>query len=252
MYRLQSVGADPEGFALHPEAQYVPAVVFMADGKGEAPVHADCCCVEMVVPYAMNRTDFVTNVLTMRDEVRAMLDGYGMTPVWKTTAPMNPEFLGDHRTNQAGCDPDTNVYTGTASRPRDFPGSDRYAGGHVHVGYEGSKDSDGLKNVTKAFEILHGTVGALLDEDTKRRQMYGAAGAVRPKEYGVEIRSPSNWWVTSVSRIEFTYECVRKAVEEWHTLVDKVSDAVIQDVLNNRNLREARNIINALKLEVVQ
>ena len=44
---------------------------------------------------------------------------------------------------------------------------------------------------------MHITLPSLLldPNGAKRRKFYGGAGSYRPKSYGVECRSPSNFWV---------------------------------------------------------
>ena len=52
------------------------------------------------------------------------------------------------------------------------------------------------------------------DENTERRSLYGKAGACRIKDYGVEYRVLSNFWVTTRDR--------RLAV--WNRMVQAIAD----------------------------
>ncbi len=47
------------------------------------------------------------------------------------------------------------------------------------------------------MDAVLGIPAILLDDGLLRKQLYGKAGAFRPKEYGVEYRSLSNFWVFS-------------------------------------------------------
>lgn len=90
-------------------------------------------------------------------------------------------------------------------------GNLRFCGGHIHFGWQGSclgwnKNSE---LVTDEEEVLKKLFWASLcdiflwipsyfeDHDDVRRQYYGKPGKVRYKEYGVEYRSLSNYFVAS-------------------------------------------------------
>lgn len=90
-------------------------------------------------------------------------------------------------------------------------GNLRFCGGHIHFGWQGASigwDKPSEK-VTDEEEIMKKLFWASLcdiflwipshfeDTDDIRRQYYGKPGKVRYKEYGVEYRSLSNYFVAS-------------------------------------------------------
>jgi hypothetical protein len=48
----------------------------------------------------------------------------------------------------------------------------------------------------------------LWDSDKKRRELYGALGAYRPKSYGVEYRVLSNAWLESKEKMDIVYDVI--------------------------------------------
>lgn len=101
-----------------------------------------------------------------------------------------------------GCSSDINVLT-TRINPVPVPRKGlRTAGGHVHVGFI---DHMGLESehckVEKRQEVgilcdyLLGLPSLMEDDNDLRRSLYGKAGAIRNKEYGIEYRTLSNYWL---------------------------------------------------------
>lgn len=140
-----------------------------------------------------------------------------------------------------GCAPSLNAYSGGESKitvdPRVFRG--RSAGGHIHIGnayqnylnnpqyreqyraaYEITKDPNNMWAVAHRLEkalksseimvpvldIVVGNTCVLIDRDPsniERRKVYGKAGEHRIKEYGIEYRVLSNFWLRSYQLVSF-------------------------------------------------
>lgn len=135
------------------------------------------------------------------------------------------------------CDPDYNVYTLEANTPPNSEGTLRSAGGHIHIGYENPEFVNNLK-IVRAMDLFLGIPSILLDKDTRRKQMYGKAGAYREKPYGVEYRVLSNFWIASQETVNWAVRQAKKAVEfaaeeDW---LDDETSASIQLAINNQDL----------------
>jgi hypothetical protein len=131
-----------------------------------------------------------------------------------------------------GCAPSTNVYNEGKSKtsvigvdPKKYRG--RSAGGHVHLGIhswysyddaEQTRVKNNLKNVEVLVPILDIVVGntcVLLDRaesNKERRKVYGRAGEYRLKDYGIEYRTLSNFWLRSCQLTSFVFSLSRLAV----------------------------------------
>jgi hypothetical protein len=98
-------------------------------------------------------------------------------------------------------------------------------------------------------EFLLGIPSVLLDDDTRRRSMYGAAGAIRIKAYGVEYRVLSNFWVENASLQRWVFENASLCVDmESHleAYLDQFSEDVVQECINNSDVELAKHIVDAL------
>ncbi|MOA06442.1 hypothetical protein D3C78_1260750 [compost metagenome] len=122
---------------------------------------------------------------------------------------------------ELGCDPDFNAWENGAPNPRpDGAVNFRTGAGHVHIGWGTDfdiNDPDHLEAcimLTKQLDYYLGIGSLLYDKDTKRRTLYGAAGAFRPKSYGVEYRVLSNAWLQSEELMAWVFNTVQKAFSD--------------------------------------
>jgi hypothetical protein len=97
----------------------------------------------------------------------------------------------------------------------------RSAGGHVHVGVNPSEITrvhEDIDNVAKVMDYIVGNTCVLLDRhegNVERRKNYGRAGEYRLKEYGLEYRTPSNFWLRHYVVYSFVFGLVRYAYNVW-------------------------------------
>lgn len=120
---------------------------------------------------------------------------------------------------ELGCDPDFNAYTGDVNpRPEGEAVNFRTASGHIHIGWGADipvDHPDHMEICCEFIKYMDATVGlfmTIIDDDPRRRILYGKAGAFRPKPYGVEYRTPSNLWLASLSRRQTIFELTQAAV----------------------------------------
>lgn len=120
-----------------------------------------------------------------------------------------------------GCAPSDNIYTHEKStitvNPKKY--RKRSAGGHIHLGSNSSAQvTKALKDVGEMvymLDIIVGNTCVLLDRNpnnVERRKVYGRAGEHRPKEYGLEYRTLSNFWLQSYQLMSFVTGLARMAV----------------------------------------
>ena len=219
-----TLGADPELFVT--QKGKFRSAYGLIPGTKKDPFKVDCGAVqrdgmaaEFNIDPVDNEDDWVKNITTVMDQLKAMVPKheFALVPSCK--------FHGSHFKNQPdeakelGCDPDFNAYTLETNPRPDNNTTLRTAAGHVHVGFcEGAdvtspEHMQRCATLVKQLDCYLGLPSLLWDNDTKRRSMYGKAGAFRPKPYGVEYRVLSNAWLKNEKLMRLVFKYSNLAVE---------------------------------------
>lgn len=127
---------------------------------------------------------------------------------------------------ELGCHPDFNAWDGTVNPPPNMEKDPylRTAAGHLHIGW--TKDADmtdpqHIMNCRDLVQQLDWFIGAwtiAMEADNTRRSLYGKAGACRYKEYGVEYRVPSNFWIVDRDKRLMIWNRMQEAVNKMSKL----------------------------------
>lgn len=118
---------------------------------------------------------------------------------------------------ELGCDPDYCAYTGKPNPRPDGEVTFRTASGHIHVGWGADIPVEHPEHIEiccdfiKSMDAHVGLFMTIIESDPRRRELYGKAGAFRPKPYGVEYRTPSNEWLLSVAYRRVIYDLTQRA-----------------------------------------
>lgn len=145
-----------------------------------------------------------------------------------------------------GCDPDYNAYT-NSKNPK--PCSDnkylRSCGGHIMLGYTGVSEELNIE-IIKRLDLYLGLPSVILDPDTERRQLYGKAGCFRHKDFGVEYRTLSNYWLQSPELVAHVAQNTLFAAASINSgLVIPDNDQMyIESAINNNNHGLALELIH--------
>jgi hypothetical protein len=232
------VGADPEFFVMK-DGKPVSAYGLIP-GTKEAPyvvpkgaVQVDGMALEFNILPSSSFTEFDNNMTSVMQSLMSMIPGYevfaeqvclaGQT----ITLPSSVAHFGEayiesqcDEAKELGCMPDFDAYTGEANpRPK---GSTpfRTASGHVHIGWRDKfvdpndpGHFEACRTLAKALDIYLGMISLTWDRDKTRRQLYGKAGAFRPKPYGMEYRVLSNAWITDATLRKLVYHNTLEAVK---------------------------------------
>lgn len=257
-----TLGADPEVFVrkngvLCSAYGLIPGTKEKPHPVTKGAVQVDGMALEFNIDPASTQAEFTGNVIEVMSRLRQMTEGYILSQ--DSVAEFGTEFIANQppAATEIGCDPDFNAWTGVPNDQPDQALSFRTAAGHVHVGW--TKDvevEDGhhigiCREMVRQFDFFLGLPSLIFDPEVKRREMYGRAGAFRPKSYGMEYRVLSNKWVSSPILMNWVWSASTKAVEEFNKgnlLELKYGD--IQDIINNTDLASAREIIKDEGLEI--
>jgi hypothetical protein len=233
-----TVGADPELFFRNQEK--LISVVGILGGSKTNPypigngcaIQEDNVAAEFCIPPANDAKEFVASINFALSDINNRAAKLGLTLAALTASgEFSKDQLNNRQARTFGCDPDFNAYTGEPNpRPRSDNKLLRSAGGHVHVG----TDKD-IVDVVQTLDLLLGVPSVLIDKDEERRKLYGKAGCFRPKPYGVEYRTLSNFWIWDNKTIEWVYHRVGEAISFCDEFIKEVSPEETQRIVNTIN-----------------
>lgn len=206
------IGSDIE-YALKNRATGVfePAGILPIRGRKGRPqklstggVEIDCCGVEITPNAAATEVDWLHNITVLKAEVENRFPDYSL--ICQPAVRFAPHVLNSVRfANTMGCSRDFNAWTSAQNpspTPHDAQGL-RTFGGHIHI-------EEGSPLTILVCDVILGLWSLIMD-NSERRQLYGRAGAFRPKPYGVEYRVLSNFWCESTSLMSYIYRSVNFA-----------------------------------------
>ena len=245
------VGADPELFVKQ-GGEFVSGYNLISGTKQDpfpvegGAVQVDGMALEFNIDPAEDRNQFVANINKVMKQLEGMVDGYelAITPVATFSKQVMEAQCEDAL--MLGCEPDFNAWLGKVN-PQPKAGDFRTAAGHVHVGWTENEETTpesihglGAMSLVKQLDYYLGLPSVLYDKNTKRRELYGKAGACRIKPYGVEYRVLSNEWLKNDKLKRGVYDSVKNAFENMkkgNFLSVKYGD--IQEIINNSDEKEA-------------
>lgn len=256
------IGCDPEVFVKQ-GGVFKSAYNLIRGTKAEpfkvkdGAVQVDGMALEFNINPAEDENGFVHNIQSVYDQMCKMVPGYDVVPV--PVAHFDEAYMKTqpHEALELGCDPDYNAWTGLANERPDGDRPMRTASGHIHIGWDDSKDVRDTAHqmrgrmVGKQLDFYVGLGSLFYDDDKLRREMYGKGGAIRYKPYGVEYRTLSNAWLVSEHRMRWVYRNAVKGVKDLMSgicLSDTYGD--IQTIINTSNKKEALKIIKDAQLEM--
>lgn len=265
-------GADPELF-VKKNGRLVSAYGLIRGDKKDpmkvrnGAVQVDGMALEYNIDPAADFKTFDSNIVSVMNTLQGLVPDYEffVQPV----AQFGAAYIEAQpkEAKELGCDPDFNAYTGVANPRPEGATPFRTASGHVHIGW--TKDVDpndpthfkACQALVKNLDVYLGIPSLVWDEQMAepgtsdiRRKLYGAAGAFRPKPYGVEYRVLSNTWITdrvlrktvfenTLLAIKKTFENYTKAGEQKFSLSE---EEVFIDKDTGKQVTEltARDIVN--------
>lgn len=240
---LVRIGSDPETFLRDAAGKYISSVGLIGGSKNEpmpigngCSVQEDNVTVEFNTPPTNNVDEFVNAINYNLDWISKRASELGLSVVFNPSAEFDKDQLTTSGALTFGCDPDFNAWDfGAANpRPRSRNKALRSAGGHIHIE---APELDKLE-LTKAMDLFVGVPMLRFDNDARRRELYGKAGAFRPKSYGIEYRTASNAWLQSDDTKRWAFDQSQKAVEfvrSGKTIPDDLG-TLIQQCINTSDL----------------
>jgi hypothetical protein len=228
-------GCDPELFVLNTEGRVVSAHDLLPGTKDEpfkvpyGAIQVDGTAAEFNIDPVENFEDFDRNIVEVMKSLLSFLPkGYKLSIVPSVKYDIEEWERIPPSAKVLGCTPDFNGWT-NMQNPSPKPTGElervRTASGHLHIGWtqdiDLSKDIDHLNHCSDLVKQLDWYLGywsLLSDKDNIRRSLYGQAGACRYKNYGVEYRVLSNFWLTSKSLRRAVWDRMNQAIWDMSVL----------------------------------
>lgn len=209
-----TLGSDPEFFFRDQRTgAAVPVIGLLGGSKGNAlPIpglgtegfgmQEDNVMAEYNVPATGQPRDFAANITSGLENICNFVrtkEPNLEADVGQCARMFTTDQLNHPQAETFGCSQDYNAYDQgralPAANPQDLVDGDgawRFAGGHVHIGFE----TPAPDFVAASFaDVFLGLPSVVLDKQGKRRELYGSAGRYRPTPYGIEYRTLSNFWI---------------------------------------------------------
>lgn len=247
-----TIGTDPEFFigdgynvvpscGLFNASKYDPDITVI-NGE-EYAFSEDNVCVEVAIPPADSFQGFLDRIHWGCDLVRKKVAERGLEVIEGNAFRFSEEDLATEQAMMFGCDPDMNFYSLEVNDPPSLQTmieldivNMRCAGGHIHIGMEDIDSKIGFLRVLEWY--FHDSIlNADDDPPLPRRKLYGMAGSARMTKYGVEYRTPGNFWVFDDIHIARVYDMVDFVLAKYNdktNLID-LMEKVRQDSKKTRD-----------------
>jgi hypothetical protein len=221
---------------------------------------------ELTLPPVKEPKQMFDNLQSAFKWLKDFSSTYNYELVTRPTLPYNPhKWERDNnilfwQCNRFGCDRDRDAIIPDYESPEIDATNHffRYFGGHIHL-----SDEDGFlyEFIEPTINLMAITVGNYCianskypEDEIRRAELYGQPGRFRAQQYpngskGLEYRSPSNQWTTSLETVEGVFHWSAKAVEylkNYRTdIINDYLDSTITAITTaNKNL--SLSIINSL------
>lgn len=240
-----TIGADPEIFLQNKDGHFKSVIGLLGANKwhpkklsdrGHA-VLEDNVAVEFNIPACSSMEEFRREIIGTMGMVKALLP-QDLIYNQDSAVSFPSSELECEEAWVFGCEPDYNAWKMEENpKPKADDENLRSAGGHIHVGSHLAK-GDPIK-VIRAMDLFLGVPSVQLDTNgAPRRKLYGGAGAFRFKDYGVEYRTLSNFWIFSDALINWAYEGTQKALDFVHSgkEIPEAHGQLIQECINGSSM----------------
>lgn len=247
-----SIGNDAEFILTTSDGKPLSAIGLIGGSKlRPRPVNLgalqeDNVLAEINIQPATTLKQWDKHILSVMHQLSGILPmGYEISNLASALYP--DEELFDPKSQEFGCDPDINAWTGKVNKFPVLPKklkNFRSAGGHVHIGRENLNLYESFKLI-QVLDMIAGLQSVHLDKDTARKKLYGKAGAMRIKSYGVEWRTPSNFWVFEKTTRQWMFIVAKFCATHYEDLFKLISKEV-EHIINNNAKPEALFLLKSI------
>lgn len=215
---FSSFGADPEFFLVDREGNLRASYEVMSSQNimlNNCQIYPDNVLGEASFDASFTLPDFRIALKTVVDDIQRWAKARGLKAIFETAGLYEKDQLCDIRAHAIGCEPFYSAYNpGQRFTPTAYTSGWRYAGGHIHLGYDRNLIPEHVV-IKEVDEVLYDLYPEFRNEG--RDHFYGMRGAYRSKPYGAEYRSISAHWLSSSEKID-------EVVSLLKTVEDNIND----------------------------
>lgn len=147
------------------------------------------------------------------------------------------------------CSVDYNAYTESPNPKPDATGvTMRSSGLHLHFGYKNPNVEESVKLV-KYCDAFICIPSMRIDNDIRRKQLYGKAGCFRLCPYGVEYRTLSGAFNKSDEALGFLWDAAMRAVDACNNNLPLPDSDLVQKCINEGDMELAEMLIAEYNLD---
>ena len=250
------IGSDPEIFVKDGSGVNISAHDLIPGTKAhpfkveKGAVQVDGTALEFNIDPAKTSKEFVSHIRIVMKQLQDMVKDKNSLLQFdiKPAVIYGKDLFASipEEAKELGCEPDYNAYTGSVNPRPDsslLKGLEtmRTGSGHIHIGWTEGVDKmdpahfEDCRILTRFLDWSLLNASKYWDTDTNRSRLYGAAGAFRPKPYGMEYRVLSNKWLESPELCEFVFEVSKKMTQMLMIYGVGTLRRVLNDSIKNTN-----------------
>lgn len=214
--KMRTFGSDPELFIFNNNKPYSAIKVLKGDKDNRTKIrnhefYYDNTMAECAIKPSLSKEETIANFKECFEIYADLVKPFKLVPL--ASARFAPEELEHEDARKVGCEKDFCPYLMKQMSPpvnEILNDNLRSCGGHIHIGSEILKN-DGSDPILFIYmlDLFLAIPSLWIDKDKSsiiRRKLYGQAGRYRVKEYGLEYRSLSNFWIKSPKLVELIYD----------------------------------------------
>ncbi len=262
-----SLGSDPEFFLRSKKTkEFVPSYHYIGGDKWNPipiseeghNIQCDNVMVEVGIPPSKTVEEWIKHHTFVQDYIkRTIAEPNDLELVVFPFADFPADAVKSRKAKAFGCDPDFCVYKD--NKPNEIDHSKittgRCAGGHIHIGYDNHTEE--VSNlIIRAMDLFLSVPLMLFEPANRRKEMYGLSGAFRPQPWGVEYRVTSNYIMSSVELLSWSFKETVRALEfinEYHTSLPEIlTGNRLETIINSKDVEACKKLVAEFNLTVVE
>jgi len=259
-----AIGTDGEFFLMDAGGNAISSEGLIG-GRKENPVLCDgggyledCVTVEInpdPVPASVGAAQFSANIQKCIDEVTRKAASLELSIDITPVKLFHKEQLVSLQASESGCSPTFDIWSNSRIRAIDISESNnRYAAGDIHLSWPLPEDRKQrvrqAKTIVKYMDVIVGMTEVARTAHNERVSAgFGNPGIHRLTAYGVEYKTPSNFWLLSDARRKWIFNTSIQIINEvvdntdhYAKFLDRYGTTV-QRVRGKWRSREAQSLI---------